>query len=132
MKKKGNICDCTHQRDIELCATYRNIISEATYIYLPDILRKVAESPASRFFVSEQRAYLVISQWRKSGVLSVTTPLRRRMFEDIWEIASDLMTQNQELSLYDAVFEAVNSPAPSFYLTPGSTRTLIYRALNLI
>lgn len=130
MKKKGSICDCTHQRDLELCAAYRRHIHEASYVYLPEIFKKVSKSPATRFFVSEQRAYLVIHQWRKTGVLSVTSPLRRMMFEDIGRMVDKLMAANPHLTLEDAVFDAVNSPAPSFYITPGSARTLIYKALN--
>lgn len=131
MKKKGNTCDYTHERDIELCKSFRRHIAEATFIHLPDIFRKVACSPARRFYVSEQRAALVISQWRSSGKLAVASPLRRRMFEEIAGRADRIMHENPLTSFSDAVFEAVNSPAPSFYITPGSARTLIYRALNL-
>lgn len=131
MKKQGSICDFTSQRDAELCLAFRRLIHEASFINLPTIFRKVAESPASRFFVSEQRAYLVISQWRRTGHLPVSTPLRRRMFALISERVDEILGRNPDYSLQDAVFDAVNSPAPSFFLTPGSARTLIYKALNL-
>ncbi len=129
MKKKGNVCEYTCQRDQQLCKEFRRQLSEATFINLPEIFRKVALSPAPRYYVSEQRAFLVINQWRSTGEMPVNSRLRRKMFEEIAGKADSLMKRNPEMSLYDAVFDAVNSAATSFFLTPGSARTIIYKAL---
>lgn len=130
MKKKGNVCEYTQERDEALCREFRRCIGEAKFINLPEIFRKVASAPAGRYYVSEQRAFLVISQWKSSGRLQVNSPMRRRMFEDIAREAERRRRANSGMSLYDAIFETVNSPAPSFYLTPGSARTIIYRSLD--
>lgn len=130
MKKKGNVCDYTSQRNAELCASFRRHIHEASFIDLDVIFRKVASSPASRFFISEQRANLIIADKRRSGAWNVRNPQRLEMLREIERIANTLFRSGRYTRFADAIFDAVNSPAPSFYLTPRSARTIIYSTIS--
>lgn len=126
MKKKGCVCDYTKVRNAELAATFNRLLSEARAIDLLEICRRVAESPASRFFISEDRAYELVIARRRLGHWSVRLRHRVRMMDEILSRAEALLASGIESTLRDAVYAAVNSPAPEFYLTPRSCRTLVY------
>ena len=61
MKYFGSILDFTRERNADLMRVYRDRLAEASIIVMPVIFQLVADSPASRFWVSEERAAIVIS-----------------------------------------------------------------------
>lgn len=61
MKYYGSVLDFTEQRNKELMNAYRKHIIEANVVIIPEIFKRVANSPASRFWVSEERAAVVIA-----------------------------------------------------------------------
>ena len=61
MKYYGSILDFTQERNQELMRVYQEELSKAGYIVMPKIFEQVANSPCSRFWVSEERAAIVIS-----------------------------------------------------------------------
>lgn len=132
MKKKGSVCDYSRERNDALVKSFRRCLSRAKVIDLPAIFREVSESPAERFYVSEMRAAVVIRRHLKDGVWIVKGKERLEMFQEIENRVLFLISEGKGLSLADAVFEAVNSPAPRFYLTPRSCRTLIYEHIKRI
>ena len=130
MKKKGSICDFTEERDAELMSCFRKCLAKAVLIDLESIFSEVAAMPTKRFYVSESRAAIVIRQHLRGEGWSVKRRLRVRMFEEIERRTLENIRRNPGMRFDDAVFDAVNSSAPCFYLTPRSCRTLIYRYLG--
>ena len=94
-----------------------------------ELFETVATMPAPRFYMSEERAlYLINEKRRQSAVWNrKMTPSRREMVNEIERRVEELQRSQPGLSLRDAVFEVVNSPAPAFYLTPNTIRTILYR-----
>lgn len=126
MKKSGNTCDYTAAKNAELVKIFNAKIREAKLIDLDRIFLEVSQSEASRFFISEDRAYELILAYRKAGRWLLGNSLRREMMEEIRSRTEAYMREDSALSLKDAVYMAVNSRAPKFYLTPRTCRTLIY------
>lgn len=126
MKKHGSVCDYTKVRNAELASVFNRRLGEARAIDLLEICRLAAESPASRFFISEERAYELVIARRRLGHWPIRLRHRIRMMEEISSRAEALLASGMESTLRDAVYAAVNSPAPEFYLTPRSCRTLVY------
>jgi len=54
--------DFTRERNDDLMRAYREQRALANYIIMPEIFEKVAESPAKRFWVSEERAAVEVSR----------------------------------------------------------------------
>jgi len=54
--------DFTRQRNDDLMCAYREQLALAKYIVMPEIFEKVAESPARRFWVSEERAAVEVAR----------------------------------------------------------------------
>ena len=127
MKKKGSVVEFTQQRNEELLSAFREQLSLLGELPLEQIFTRASLSPASRFWVSERRAMVVMSHMMKGDQLLSMNQKRREMFYEIFRRVKELLRLEPSLTLTEASFRAVNSPAPEFYLTPKSARVLIYR-----
>ena len=126
MKHHGNVSHFIYIRNRELYKAYRHALAGTSHIVLRDICRTVAETPCPRFWVSEERALIVVSELYKGRyVLDSMKPLTREMYIEIFRRVDSLRSENPNTPLYDLVFQVVNSPAPKFYLTPESVAVII-------
>lgn len=127
MKKKGSVAEFGCRRDDELLDAYKKALS-GTGIVAPNVIYELtADSPSSRFWVSERRAAEVLSAMAKGRSIAGMTPMKREMFADLFIIFSEYRRNFPEASIYEAAFHAVNSPAPRFYLTPKTVRIMIFK-----
>lgn len=127
MKKRGAVVEFTPQRDDELLKAFKSQLHLLGKIPLQDVFTRAAMQPASRFWVSERRAMIVVSRIMKGDrILSMNTK-KREMYFEIYRRVKSIMNSEPGLTLTEATFRAVNSPAPEFYLTPKSARAMIYR-----
>lgn len=130
MKYFGSILDFTRQRNDDIMRAYREQLHLTDYIVRTDILEKVAQSPASRFWVSEKRAAIVISRLEAGKPLPRMLPTKREMFEEIYRRYIALRKMHPHQSTIDLATIIVNQPAPKFYYTPSTVGELIYRIKN--
>lgn len=130
MKHLGCILEFTKERNADLLRAYRARLEMAGRIVMPEIFALVAQSPAARFWVSEERAAVVIAAMLAGRPLPPMRPNKREMFEEIFRRFLILRDLNPGISLYDAVAEVVNQPAPKFYLSPRTVGEFIYRIKN--
>jgi len=128
MKHHGCLCDFTPQRNRELHQAYRRAAAASAYINLREVCTIASNSPCSRFWVSEERATVVVSALLKGQyVLDSMSPQKREMFLEIFKRVQEQRKETPSMSVYDAVFLAVNSPAPKFYMTPNTVVEIISR-----
>lgn len=128
MKHHGCYCDFNLQRNKELLRTYRRVLATQSYVELRKVCEIVANSPCSRFWVSEERAAAVVSAILKGQYcLDTMKPTKRDMFLEIYRRVVALRQEQPELSVSDACFICVNSPAPRFYMTPKSVLQIVWR-----
>lgn len=127
MKKIGSVVEFTPQRDDELLKAFKSQLHLLGTIPLQEIFTRAAMQPASRFWVSERRAMIVISKMIKGDQILSMNPKKREMFYEIFRRVKSMIKDEPGITLTEATFRAVNSPAPEFYLTPKSARAMIYR-----
>ena len=127
MKKKGSVSDFKDERDRELLEAFKSQLHLLGSIETGKLFIRASEMPASRFWVSEQRAGVVISKLERGDKLERMNPKRREMFLEIYRRVRDIMEENPTIKRTEAIFRVVNSRAPEFYLTPKSARAMIYR-----
>ena len=127
MKHHGCILDFTHERNADLMRAYRARLAEAGHIVMPDIFSRVAASPASRFWVSEERAAVVVSAMLARRPLPRMRRNKREMFEEIFRRYTAAQAADPTRSVFEIVADVVNQPAPKFYLTPRTVGEFIYR-----
>lgn len=129
MKHHGSTCDFNEQRDRCLLLAFRKVILKSDCIQLDCIAHTVVNMPAPRFWVSDKRAAIVVSSMLKGhNPTARMNGTKRDMYIEICRRTAALMQRSPQLSLAAAVGEVVCSPAPRFYLTPGTARILYYRA----
>lgn len=109
---------------------FREQLALARFIVMPEIFELVAESPASRFWVSEERAAIVIAAMEAGKPLTRMRRNKREMFEEIYRRYLIERKNNPRKSVYELVTRIVNQPAPKFYLTPRTVGEFIYRIKN--
>lgn len=130
MKYYGSILDFTQERNQELMRVYQEKLSKAGYIVMPKIFEQVANSPCSRFWVSEERAAIVISTLLAGKVVPNMRKNKREMFDEIFRRFLIVREKYPEKSIYALAIMVVNQPAPKFYMTPRTVGELIYRIKN--
>ncbi len=124
--------DFTQQRNADLMRVYRRCLADAAYIVMPELFQRVADSPASRFWVSEERAAIVVSAMLagRSPKFPPTRALKREMFEEIYRRFLIEREAEPDKSVYELVSRVVNQPAPKFYLKARTVGEFIYRIHN--
>lgn len=127
MKPHGSKVEYEKKRNNELMAAYHKLIDESDCLCMERIYKEVVNMHTSRFFVSEERAAIVISAMIRGDKLQSMRPTKREMFEEIYRRAMLLRKKNPEMSVYDLAFEVVMQPAPKFYMEPGYARGIIFQ-----
>lgn len=127
MKNFGSILDFTDQRNNDLMRAFRKQLAAARTVVMPEIFELVAASPACRFWVSEERASIVISAMEAGRPIPRMRSNKREMFDEIYRRYLLRRAENPDASTFQLVSEIVNQPAPKFYLTPRTVGELIYR-----
>ena len=125
MKKIGNVCDYINDRDKELYHRYREALATAQTIKLDDILLSVIHSRTSRLWLSENRAAEIIKSFIRADGKFKPNPKRAEIYNEVWRRYRRLRSKRPNDAFSDIVFDVVNSPADSFYLTIGSAKVII-------
>ena len=127
MKKKGATCEFRDQRDNDLYRAYRQQLKTTSFVRLPQLIDRVISSPAERFYVSEERAAIVIGEMLRGRSIEHMQTQKRRMYDEIFSRFLELMQRRPYLQYNEAVTIVVNQPAPEFYLTVGSAIVILHR-----
>lgn len=128
MRHKGSVCDYNEERDEALRKLFVRKLAERRWRRVDDIFVAMRECGAPRFYVSEMRALSVLRHRRRTGEFPVMGACRLELYEELWKRYCERRVEQPGADDYDIVFDIVNSPAPSFYLTVRSLRTILYRA----
>lgn len=125
MKNHGATFEYEEERNKELIQALHRAYDECSFIRMSEIYKRIVEMPASRFWVSEERAAIVIARMMKGDKLEGMGRMKREMFQEIYRRVMELKGKNPTMSTYHLVFKVVRQPAPKFYLTAGSAKVII-------
>jgi hypothetical protein len=128
MKPRGAKFEYEQERNNDLMQAYHQLVEEADFICLPAIYKEVVNKPASRFYVSEERAAIVVGAMMRGVSIDNMVPNKREMFQEIFQRAMVIRKEHPDMPILEVVFQVVRQPAPKFYLTPGSAKAIIFRA----
>lgn len=127
VKTKGSISAHLRQRDEALLAAWRRVAAGMDEMDTDEVARRVADSPAPRLFVSEERAAVVVGRMLKGQPVRLAGAVKREMYELLLYRVRRLMQNGQATTIAAAIRTALAQPAPKFYLTPGSVKVILYR-----
>ena len=125
MKKPGSIFEYEEERNDDLMRCYeaqrrQNCKRKSHVIYAATVAM-----PSKRFWVSEERAALVVSSLMRGDKLEKMGRMKKEMYLEIYRRVLEARKDSPGESIYNLTFDVVNSPAPKFYLTPGSAKVII-------
>ncbi len=127
MKYKDSRCYFIQERDADLLSAYQKIIKVRDNIRLSEIEQKLTQSPSRRFWVSEDRAYIVILDMLKGKSLDNMIPTRKAMYQEIFRRFQIHKSNEPQLSNMEIIKRVCAEKAPSFYLTPQSIHVILSR-----
>lgn len=130
MKYFGSIMDFTHERNEDLMRVFREFFDKSDFIIISDLFQRVADSPSKRFWVSENRAAVVISAMLAKKRLPKMNPNKQEMFNEIFRRFNILREQRPDISFRELIAEVISQPAPKFYLAPRTVCEYFYRIKN--
>lgn len=122
--------DFTRLRNDDIMRVFREQLAAARHIVMSDICKKIADSPSTRFWVSEERAAVEISRILAGKPFSRMRPNKREMFDEIFRRYSSLRQSYPDKTFMELVSIVVHQPAPKFYLTPRTVGEFICRIKN--
>lgn len=129
MKDFGCILEFSQERMDELLKVYYAHIEACSHIRMPDVYAAIVEKPASRFWVSPERAATVVfALMSGKSVLDTMRPTKRAMFTEIYRRVRRIIDNDPSVTVGEAVRSVVEQPAPSFYLAPHSAKALVCKA----
>lgn len=128
MKHFGCTLSFSDMRDNALLAAYRKLTHQCRFILNFEIAEAIVNSPAPRFWVSEERATAVISLLlRGKPALARMRPTKREMFSEILRRVRIARTNSPGKPLSYIINDIIHSPAPKFYMAPSSALDRIFK-----
>lgn len=112
-------------RSRNLLEVFNRLFSSTADARMDDVLDQAVNHPASRFWVSEERALRVIRAMMRKGLPPKCNQLKRAMYEEIYRRVELLSASHPEWSLQRLVWEVVHQEAPSFYLSVSSAHAIV-------
>lgn len=125
MKNVGSYFEYEEARNRDLMRAYREQLASAKNASMSKVYEATVNMPSERFWVSEERAAIVISNMMRGDRLDAMRPTKKAMFYEIFDRVKAAQLENPKETIYNLTFDVVNSPAPRFYLTPGSAKVII-------
>ena len=128
MRQKGSIACFKDDRDRDLMRAFREQLSlQKGEFNLSDILTATINSPTSHFWVSIERAVVMIYKIRKGYDLAQMGDTRREMFKEIEKRVAEIERTHEGIKLEDAVIRVIEGGAPKFYLTIKSAKVILHK-----
>lgn len=127
VKNRGSVFEYARERNDDIMRAYVEQIDSCERINLPKIFSRVVEMPSKRFWVSPERASIVISNIIRGDKLEGMRPTKREMFFEIYRRVMELKGVYPKKTIYQLTSEVVQQEAPKFYLTAGSAKVIICR-----
>ena len=127
MRTKNSYSLHSRERDEALYAAYIELISRCSFVHVPTIMEALVNIPCSRFWVSEDRASIVIKSIINGSTLSDMIHCRREMYFELYERYKKHRSLYPDKPHKQIISEIIEQPAPKFYLTPSSANVIISR-----
>lgn len=116
------------QKHIDLALAYSKAVVElgirSQFMRNDDIIEIVLRNGAPRFYISFEAALQYMRQFFSGGAKQKDLPKRRKkMWEDLRRNVESHIKLG--LNLNEAIQKAIDSPAPSFYITHKRARNMV-------
>lgn len=127
MKHKGCLLDYTGERNRALMKTFLSHLAKPDISSCARLWEMVAQSPAPRFWVSEERATTIVALMLAGKTVPRMRDNKREMFREICRRVKQMRESRPDHTLPQLVRAVIMQPAPRFYLTPRTIGLMLSR-----
>ncbi len=131
MRKKGSTFALAESRDKDLLRVYREIISKQLDLYgritITGLMEKVVNSPASRYWVSSERACSIILKIDKGETLSQMKKNMIIFYRSLYAEFCTYKNTHPGMPAKHIIEIIIQQPAPCFVVSPRVAGSIIYR-----
>lgn len=128
IKHKGSVSEFKMQREKELLTAYKLQLSNPQHTKVDMIFwNAVAKTPATRFWVSVDRAVEVIGKMIRGEDVHTKRRKNKEMFEHLFAAVLKEKEQNPHGKLTHLVERAIRTPAPEMFITAGVAKKIVTR-----
>ena len=132
MRKKGSVFILSDSRDRDLLRAYHEQVKRQLHLYgrvtKTGLMEQVVNSPASRYWVSSERACVIIYRLEKGESIAYMKPCKRRFYMALYQSYLAYREQHPEIQAKKHVVElVVMRPAPCFPVTPRVAGNIVER-----
>lgn len=127
MRKINSTAEFEAVRRRFLLENFRDVIARQSQISLKRAFRDTAERPAPRFWVSEDRAALIVSKMMADeSCVEGMYEEKKEMYREIYRRFCKIRRQSPARPVADIIFDIVNGEAPRSYLSWQRVKTIVY------
>lgn len=131
MRKKGSTFILSDARDNDLIRAYREIIKKQLALYgriVPTgIANIVVNSPASRYWVSSERACSVILMMDKGKSIDYMKRNTVRFYHALYKDFCKYRSSHPDMCVKHIVEIIIQEPAPCFAISPRVAGSIIFK-----
>lgn len=127
MRHAGSTNEYTEERNQDLLNVYRRVIAQCSHINLYEVVEKVVNSPAKRFYVSEYRTRNIVMRMFNGKPLPKMHPCKKEMYDEIFRRVKEARKAMFDKPLLLVIEEVLAQPAPKFYLTKKTGVTILHK-----
>lgn len=129
VKHKDAKMEYSRERTRDLMRALDSYMESCPFIRMSEAYRTIVNMPSSRFWVSDKRAAVVVSEiGRGKARLERMHPLKAEMYMEIYRKVTELRTDNPQMAILEACSVVVDRPAPKFYLSPRTAEAMVGKA----
>lgn len=125
MKRIGDVYELKRERDAELLRTFQLHLMQEGMVHLPECAERTVMSPTSRFWVSKERATLVMYSILNGKSLDYMSESKQEMYSEIYRRLLVARQEHPDWAIADLTAYVVRQPAPRFYITPKSAIVIL-------
>lgn len=125
-KPHGTKFEFERERAKHLLQEYRDYLSSHSRILNRDMYAHIVNCRSPRFWVTNTRATIVMSDMLKGRSISHMRRYKREMYYEIFRRVCAMLRRRPAMNLLDAVSEVICQAAPKYYMSPESAKVLIY------
>lgn len=113
------------EKAVALTRAFHMMLSKNRGMSVTQLIEKLEELPAPRFYVSTQNAINMVNRIKSGRAMNIRGK-RREMFNEIMSRLEEEKRRHPQKLSYDQMEDVLAQPAPSFYMTGKS----MYKIIN--
>lgn len=126
MKRKNSTFEYEEERIDDLMRAFHSCLASSRHVNTNDLLATAIMMPSRRFWVSEERATIVIADMLRGQGIEHMNANKQRMYREIHKRVKLLIGESADMPISHAVACVVAQEAPCFYMSVNSARKAYY------